>query len=103
MAAAVAGKAGYGTVDATGIEIYGSAQGPCMSIWIACESVSAVNLLVCVPSLHGTDWLRLTPGGPPFICRDSTLSGTDNLTSVSAKGEGGTATLSWGVAASGKA
>jgi len=93
-------SAGYGTLDNTETTIFSDA---CMSFWIKVASTSAEALLVQVTTLHGTNYFKLE-AGDPFIARDSTLSGTDTLTTVKVKSASATeATFSWAVAASGKA
>jgi hypothetical protein len=85
-------SAGHATITATSTEIYQDKKG-CTSFFVQVLPDSSYPVLVQVLGLHDTgDWFPIPIGGSMVFRR-----GQQGITLVSAKGDGGSASINYGV------
>jgi hypothetical protein len=90
---ASASAANAQTIDSTGENIFDSNGGKCTTICIKVASGSANGALVNIPGLHSTNaFFPIAAGEKEYFRYDY-----NGIATVFCKGNGGNATVSWGV------
>lgn len=92
---ASASAAAAQSVDTTGFNIFDNNGGKCTTIVVSVDSGSSYGALVNIPGLHKSgEFFPIAAGSKEYFRLDY-----NGISTVFAKGNGGTATVSWGVIA----
>lgn len=80
------------TVSSSGEVIFDGSVVACTGLQIGCQSTSAVDVEINIPSLHGSTYCPLYKGASQEFVDEENGIGT-----VTVRGVSGTGTIDWGV------